>query len=428
MKRQLCSWIGFLAVLAMASALFAGQSSTNYKIPADVLSGGGASATSTGYQNNGSLGQSSPLDGSTSTLYDNFPGFWQADWCLWDVDNDMLGYCAELLAGSDPLILDSDFDGLNDGEEVLFYHTDPMVPDSDHDGLSDGAEVNTYHSDPNLPDSDFDGLSDGDEALVYGTSPIKADTDDDQMPDPYEVSHSCLLPSVNDAAADPEFDGVVNIDEYYNSWDANTSDPCDDSKPKIGRPGMGFFGDADGSLSIGGPDKDQLALILSGNSPSYSPVYPAMQMIQDFDGSGSIGGPDLDYIKLMLSGNVVSPFGWPTDLTKELPAGVPSIQVGHTVAIKVKLTTLGGLERPGFGVEFKVVVGTATLFGGEGSGAGGWRYDLTNYLGEARLVLRVDAEGPIEVQVRLPATEPVHDMVNEGVVPLASNVQITGIP
>jgi hypothetical protein len=150
-------------------------------------------------------------------------------------------------------------------------------------------------------------------------------------------------------------------------------------------------------------------------------------MIQDFDGSGSIGGPDLDYLQSMLSGNVILPLGWPTTLSQELPVVVPSIQVGHTVAIKVKLTTLGGLERPGFGVEFKVVVGTATLFGGEGA-AEGWRYDLTNLDGEARMVLRVDAAGPIEVQVRLPATDPIHDLVDEGVVPLEPNVQITGVP
>ena len=188
MKRQLSSWIGFLAVLAMASALFASQSSTNYQIPVDVLSGGGAPANSTGYINDGSLGQSSPVGDATSTGYENDPGFWQADWCLWDADNDLLSNCAELGLGTDPMTPDFDGDELTDGEEVLIYNTDPMLPDTDGDGLTDGQEVNTYHTNPLVKDSDNDGVQDGDEVLIWHTDPNKADTDGDLMPDGWEVS------------------------------------------------------------------------------------------------------------------------------------------------------------------------------------------------------------------------------------------------
>ena len=275
------------------------------------------------------------------------------------------------------------------------------------------------------------GLFDGATVNVSSVPFCPGDTDCDGMPDAWEALYpACMHPTeYDDPLADFDGDGLTNLDEYYNSWDANVSNPCDESKPKIGRPGTGFFGDADGSLSIGGPDLDQVALVLSGNAPSYSRVYPAVQMVQDFDGSGSIGGPDLDYLQLMLSGNVVSPLGWPTTLSQELPAGVPAIQVGQTVAIKVRLTTLGGLERPGFGVVFSVSQGLATLFGGEGPGGGpGSRYDLTDANGEARIVLQVDAAETILVHVEMPAADPVHDLINGAAVALPSAVEITGVP
>ena len=274
------------------------------------------------------------------------------------------------------------------------------------------------------------GLSDG--TTVSVTACFPGDSDCDGMPDAWEAAYpACMHPTeYDDPLADFDGDGLANIDEYYNNWDDNVSDPCDDSKPKIGRPGKGFFGDADGSLSVGGPDLDQLALVLSGNSPSYERVYPPDQMVQDYDGSGSIGGPDLDYLRAMLSGNVVLPSFGPTTLSQVLPVGVPSIQIGRTVAIKVKLTNIGRLERPGFGVVFRVMSqGSATLYGGEGWGSEpGSRYDLTNVNGEARMVLKVGAAGRILVHVELPAADPVHDLMNWAAVVLPSAVEITGIP
>ena len=40
--------------------------------------------------------------------------------------------------------LDSDGDGLLNGEEKAIYRTDPFQPDTDADGLTDGDEVNQY--------------------------------------------------------------------------------------------------------------------------------------------------------------------------------------------------------------------------------------------------------------------------------------------
>jgi hypothetical protein len=226
---------------------------------------------------------------------------------------------------------------------------------------------------------------------------------------------------------DADGDGLENIHEYYNNWDANVSDPCDAGKPKRGRAGIGYFGDSDGSVSLGAPDLQQMKLVLSGNSPSYAAVYPPDRLVQDFDGSNSIGAPDLQYLRLILSGSVISPTGWPTTLSQETPVGIPSVAVGHTVAIRVRLHSSGNTARPGFGVVFSVSQGTATLYGGEGAGIPvGSRYDLTTLAGEARIVLRVDAAVTIKVHVEVPSPNPAVDKILEAPVVLTQDVEIDG--
>ena len=64
----------------------------------------------------------------------------QGDVCDDDDDGDGLNDALEAVAGSDPLLSDSDFDGVGDYEEVLDFDdaSDPADPDSDGDGLCDG--------------------------------------------------------------------------------------------------------------------------------------------------------------------------------------------------------------------------------------------------------------------------------------------------
>ena len=64
---------------------------------------------------------------------------------------------------------DSDGDGLTDKVEEWVLGTNPLLPDTDNDGLPDGDELET---DPRLVDSDGDGISDGDESgyIVKGSS------------------------------------------------------------------------------------------------------------------------------------------------------------------------------------------------------------------------------------------------------------------
>jgi hypothetical protein len=75
--------------------------------------------------------------------------------------------------------LDSDSDGLLDGEEAR-YGTDPLLADTDDDGLSDFAELRIYGTNPLLKDTDGDGMSDGDE--------IAADTDPNSAASVFKIS------------------------------------------------------------------------------------------------------------------------------------------------------------------------------------------------------------------------------------------------
>ncbi len=72
------------------------------------------------------------------------------DVCDPDADNDGLSNTDEAVWGSNPLISDTDGDGLSDGQEVNTYSTDPIDSDSDNDRVTDGDEVNIYGIDPNV--------------------------------------------------------------------------------------------------------------------------------------------------------------------------------------------------------------------------------------------------------------------------------------
>jgi hypothetical protein len=93
---------------------------------------------------------------------------------------------------ADPALLDSDADGILDGDETAIYGTDPGSADSDLDGVADGAEL-AAGTNPLVADSgagvdtDGDGLLDTDEA-TFGTDLGIADSDGDGWFDGDEVS------------------------------------------------------------------------------------------------------------------------------------------------------------------------------------------------------------------------------------------------
>ncbi|MDD5453373.1 MAG: Ig-like domain repeat protein [Candidatus Bipolaricaulis sp.] len=120
----------------------------------------------------------------------------------WDTDGDGLGDLDEIeeaggyYGGSrrpNPNVADSDGDGLSDGDEAGLYNTSFCVADTDCDTVSDGTEVGTWnlsdirnHADPLMQDTDGDGLRD-DLELTAGCPFVNdADSDDDGLQDGYE--------------------------------------------------------------------------------------------------------------------------------------------------------------------------------------------------------------------------------------------------
>jgi len=123
-----------------------------------------------------------------------------------DTDNDGLTDGQEKTLGTHPREKDSDGDGLQDSEEVeitytpegqaiLTLRTDPTVADSDGDGRDDPTELHVgwwvlasgqaprfVYSDPMQADADGDGLDDSQEEAA-GTDPEAADTDGDNSLD-----------------------------------------------------------------------------------------------------------------------------------------------------------------------------------------------------------------------------------------------------
>ncbi|HUT54833.1 MAG TPA: hypothetical protein VM658_15685, partial [bacterium] len=147
-----------------------------------------------------------------------------------DPDGDGLTNYQEYLYNLFPFDPDSEDnggpsgDGMPDGWEVTYQldpHTNDASGDPDGDGLNNLGEY-TNNTFPKDSDSDDDGLSDGDEVVTYTTNPRNPDTDGDTMPDGYEVAHSCLLPKTPDANSDFDGDGLTNNQERTYG-----TDPCD---------------------------------------------------------------------------------------------------------------------------------------------------------------------------------------------------------
>jgi hypothetical protein len=69
-----------------------------------------------------------------------------------DSDGDGLEDAIEVELGTDPVDLDTDDDGLTDGDEYYIYQTGTRNPDTDGDGVVDGEET-ANGTDPNDPAS-----------------------------------------------------------------------------------------------------------------------------------------------------------------------------------------------------------------------------------------------------------------------------------
>ncbi len=127
-----------------------------------------------------------------------------------DTDSDYLTDALEKYYKTDKNNPDTDGDGLSDYIEVVILGTSPLthettegVPDvtldSDEDGISNGEEIR-LGLDPGDNDTDCDLVMDAEE-LKYGTDPLNYDTDGDGASDGWEVRNG-----TNPLTAEETFD------------------------------------------------------------------------------------------------------------------------------------------------------------------------------------------------------------------------------
>lgn len=139
-----------------------------------------------------------------------------------DLDGDSEITFRELRHGTNPLVRDTDRDGLGDGYEGLLRGADPLVADTDGDGVPDGAEdpdedgltnaeEERLGSSPSMADGDGDGLDDPREREL-GTDPLSWDTDADGLVDGRELEDAFGTDPLD---PDTDGDGVADGEERY---------------------------------------------------------------------------------------------------------------------------------------------------------------------------------------------------------------------
>lgn len=424
-KRQkwLIASVSMLLLAVFSSPVSAGMSSANYQIPNDVLSGGGSAMSSTSYQLVGTLGQSSPLGEASSTSYTNYPGFWQADECVWDADGDDLFNAQEYGIGTDAYNPDTDDDALDDGEEVCTcddgYITDPLDDDTDNDLLLDGAE-STHNTDPTANDSDADGLGDGEEVLTgldgYTTDPLSWDSDGDGLPDKFESDNAIghvenLNPRLfADGGLTFDEDTNTNAHEYWNGTDLWAINP-------VGYVSCGYWGEADGDGFIGPGDQSSMSSFMKGApaATTYVNVIPQTGESQDLDADGFIGAGDISSISVMIKNQDTTmlssrpKFLEGNTTYSNCPAAMEAGDTCHLAVTVMNSFPETPKKQSSIAVVFSIdpaSTGGATIFGGEGQASDN-RYDISDTLltepaGAARVMIRADSTGSVIINADIP--------------------------
>jgi len=359
-------------------------------------------------------------DGAEDADRDGLLDAGETDPCLADTDADGLNDYAEVITYlTNPRLADSDADGLGDLLEALTRPClDPLDTDTDNDGLLDGrttgedkdndGNLDAGETDPCVADTDADGLGDGLEVITYTTNPRSWDTDGDALPDAYEVAHAGSAPPLNpksaaDGAGNFDGDANPNAHEYWNGSDPWVANP-------VGGVGCFYWADAglgDGIVSPG--DLTELKKVVSGTAGNYTGVIPNNGETHELDMDGVISPSDLTFLQKMIQGSAIGPLGSrPTALvTTESPGA--TVYVGFTTHVTVSVRNEATKGTPGFGVIFEIVpassTATATLLGGDGSGGGSTRYDISGPItpgGLSRIVLRMNSIGTLTLRARIP--------------------------
>ncbi len=216
---------------------------------------------------------------------------------------------ADVNLRANPLLDDTDGDGLKDHEEVTLG-TNLAEADTDFDGLSDYAEVygvnaGAYITSPRVRDTDQDGLWDSWEIQITGTNPVDPDTDDngiedgqedsdaDQLTNLVELSLTLTDPNEEDSDGngiadrheDPDFDGLVNLSEVLLGTNPRLADSDGDGINDL-RDYPGYRRNAIDSDGDGLMDFEELMLTNTDATLRDTDGDGVWDAHEDFDGDG----------------------------------------------------------------------------------------------------------------------------------------------
>ena len=158
--------------------------------------------------------------------------------------------------------------------------------DTDEDGLSDGDEIYIYRTDPNDPDMDGDGYDDGVETLL-GTNPRNPDSDGDGMSDSWEWDYGFDPLVWNDADLDTDEDGLTDREECRcgtDPWEEDTDGDGFSDELEV-RLGMDPLSEGGEEGSAGDFDRDGLTNVAELGL-GLDPFNP------DTDGDGLVDSKD----------------------------------------------------------------------------------------------------------------------------------------
>jgi len=185
------------------------------------------------------------------------------------------------------------------GEHTIHVASDPLLPDTDFDGLGDANEY-SMGTNPASPDTDSDGLSDFEEWRGFSpkTNPRHFDTDLDGLPDGMEIAYGS-----NPNSPDTDNDGLTDFEEFNLNSDANSADTDKDGLGDGQKNAVGSSltsPDSDGDFMFDGKevelgtDVNDTDTDKDGLSDGYEMIHDTNSFDPDTDGDGVPDGNEID--------------------------------------------------------------------------------------------------------------------------------------